>query len=265
MKPSQSEQKQRYLNPLLETFRGLKIENCESFPPQDSWQETRQQAARAIALGTGLEGAENGSDVLTRLANKDYEKETDFIARIEGLPYVWLRANVASSLMDEAGYRLILDFSRGHVWDVGCGSGYHAFVLRELGAEVYATDRERNRFEPRFHKVHDGLDEAAVAEIAQAGGTALYFWAWGEYHGLECWLRQGGRRVITVGCFEVPDHFWMLDYPDRPAEEAPRLCPPFPPEGLETQFRLVATHTPPHYRPDDVSVRDVMQLFELVD
>jgi len=180
------------------------------------------------------------------------------------IPIVWIRQCVAVSLMDDAGYRLIAAFGRGHVWDVGAGSGYHAWMLGRTGASVYASDRTQNEFHIRFAPVADQPDDARIAEIAREGGTALYFWPQRRYHSLARWIRLGGRRVITVGCFDLPDHCWLGDHPEASPADAPRICPPFPPPDWAGRFRLVESHTPPHFNETDGSLMDVMQLYELI-
>lgn len=238
-----------YANPLLEVIQA-QAQNLGfwgALPDRSKWPLARFLAAEAIAKKMPLvAGSLRASAMLAE--------------GWEAVPGIWIRATIAVSLMDEAGYRKIQEFGNGHVWDVGSGSGYHAAVLQRLGARVHATDTPDNVFNCRFCRVADGPDDAVVAEIAAAGGAALYFWPWREYYELDRWRRLGGRKVITVGCFDEPDHMWVRANPDRSPDEAPRVCPRFEATG----FVLKAERTPPHMIATDRSVQDTMQFWELI-
>lgn len=236
---------QGYNNPMLELVRELDLAGKGMLPEAGAWESMR------LSIAVKIQSA------MPTVADSLYE---DALAArgVYAIPVVWLRRTVAVSLMDESGYNLIREFGNGQVWDVGAGSGYHAAILEQMGACVYASDAPTNGYEARFHPVEDEPDDAAVRRIAAGGGTALYFWPWREYYELDRWLRAGGRKVATVGCFDVPDHEWILENPGRPETEAPRLSPPFAAEG----FELVSEHVPPHLSAHDPSVADVLQFWE---
>lgn len=245
-----------YVNPLLAAAAALNssVEDLAASSPERL--ASRLRAARLIAVGLELPRKDALSEAARRPTAGD---------EFATIPLVWLRATVACSLMDEAGYRAIGDFGRWHVWDIGAGSGYHAGVLARLGAAVYASDRPENPFPLRYHPVDARPDGARVEGIAAAGGVALYVWPQQKYPELDRWLAAGGRRVAVVGVFDKPDHFWLHEHPGRPAKEAPRICLPFPPRQHAGRFRLVGANVPPHLSATDASVQDVLQLWELAD
>ena len=168
-------------------------------------------------------------------------------------PCTFARSNVATSLIDIDAILQIKHFSPNlHVIDMGCGSGYNAWLLRQVGLCVTAVDVKSTYFKHTF--IGDIQYEMPEITDKMAGGVLLYIWptAKSGFPGLEAFLAKGGKRVIVGGDFR-PDHC----YEELPVSERPPICPLFPPSG---NWHKVKTMQMPVYGDD---MEDTLQFFVL--
>lgn len=168
-------------------------------------------------------------------------------------PCTFARSNVATSLLSIDAILEIKRFSPNvHVVDMGCGSGYNAWLLRQVGMIVTAIDVKSTYFQHTF--IDDIYYEMPEITSEMACGVLLYIWPMTEsgFPGLEAFLAQGGKRVIVGGDFR-PDHC----YQELPVHERPPICPIFPPLG---DWRKVKTMQMPVYGDD---MEDTLQFFVL--
>lgn len=126
------------------------------------------------------------------------------------------------------------------------------------------VDISTNSFYIQFTKVFNPpYDEEKIKKIAESGGCILYIWPETTYHYLSKFIKYGGKKVIVIGIFDVPDHFWIMEHPDSNPSDAPLICPKFPPKNSQKcQWQLVKTIIPPHYSDFDETTHDNIQFFE---
>lgn len=175
----------------------------------------------------------------------------------ESAPTVYARKQVASGLFDINAVLEIQRFSpNAHVIDMGCGSGYNAWLLSQVGMKVCAIDTKDSWFpNPFFKDIVYGTPEV-TDEMAQ--GVLMYIWPVTDvgFPGLEEFIAKGGKRVI-VGGDHSPDHCCM----ELPKSERPPICPNFPPPShAHLRWRKVKEMEMPVYSLD---MKDVLQFFIL--
>lgn len=247
--------KANFHNPLLEAID--EVMSIKDFEKSNVklWKQIVYRLAKKFDKFSGYK---------TEFRNHHPRLAVDFIpTEFRWNPHLWVRSNISCSINDEVGYRKIAEFSKNNVWEVGSGSGYNAKILESIGVNIYPTDISTSDFTIKFLKLdYPPYDMKKISEIASNGGSILYIWAEKSHHHLDTWLKAGGKKVITCGCYE-PDHIWLCQHPHRKAEDAPTICPVFPPEEMKHRFRLCDTHIPPHYAEDDPSAYDVYQFWEL--
>jgi hypothetical protein len=183
------------------------------------------------------------------------------------IPSSWAKSLVSCGLNDDMGFQKIADFSNRNIWEVGAGSGYNARVLEEAGCNVYATDIRNSTYGygPVFTDIYyEPFDQDRLKEIVKNDGAIMYVWSEQGFPNLKTWIKLGGRKVITCGCY-APDHFWLKEHPDKSSYDAPTCCPVFPPKKLRDKFELVGKHRPPYFDNEDKSVHDIWEFWQLKD
>ncbi len=183
---------------------------------------------------------------------------------INHYPIVHLRTHVVSCLISNSTFYDMIAYSNRHVFDIGTGSGYNAMVLKKMGCKtVYAIDTLKCRdWEVELYPIdYTNYDDDTISKIAVNNGAALYVWPWRRYYHLKRWLRNGGRRIITIGCINVRDYYFQREYPDVPEEEVPFVCPPFPPKEYKDNFIKVSEDVMESFNMKDTSMISTIQFW----
>lgn len=195
-------------------------------------------------------------------------------------PTVYCRSIYSTSLISKEFIEKAKKFSNNYIWEHMCGSGYNAYLFKQLGVNMYCTDCSKNWFEKgqytdkkRYVEIDEKISEEKVRKIIKRGGALMYIWPAGDYPDLELWIRNGGKKVIVI-VDNNPDHIAMCDKivelkKNNPKfkctledlkkirREVQRICPVFPfPDGDEWDY--VGDMDIPHMTDD---IRDFVQFW----
>lgn len=197
------------------------------------------------------------------------------------LPTSYCRSTYATSLLSKENIEEFKKFSNNHIWEHIGGSGYNAWLCKQMGINIYCTDHKGNYFESeyvddkRYANVHDEISDEEVKKIIANDGAMMYIWPSKKYHNLEKWIKLGGKKIIIVADHN-PNHMYVFkkikELSDKAKkdgkkldimadgfmkeiiENAPLICPIFP---YENEWKLVKTMEVPQYE----SVNDYAQFW----
>ena len=213
---------------------------------------------------------------------KDNKKIIDIDSLIDEYPTAYCRGTYATSLLAKENIEEFQKFSNNFIWEHSSGSGYNAWLCKQMGINIYCTDHKDNYFkneyidDKRYANVHDEISDEEVKNIIKNDGAMMYIWPLKKYHDLEKWIKLGGKKIIIVADHN-PDHVYIFkkikELHEKPrasgkkiyeigdgiikeiAKNAPLICPKFP---YENEWKLVNTMEVPHY---NESIQDYSQFW----
>ena len=147
------------------------------------------------------------------------------------VPFSIVKTFITCCLISNELLDLISQFSNNSIFEVGAGSGYNAMLLsKNFNANIYAIDIYS--WDMSFYPISIinsscDLDQEKIAKLAKSDGSILYIMPEDEYPYIDLWIKLGGKKIITIGIFNVRNHVFKRNHPDVPENEIPFLCSSF--------------------------------------
>ena len=101
-------------------------------------------------------------------------------------PVAYCRSIYSTSLISKEFIERAKKFSNNYIWEHMCGSGYNAYLFKQLGVNMYCTDYSDNLFEKgqytdkkRYVEIDEKISEEKVKKVAHVETSIAKFFTCG--------------------------------------------------------------------------------------